>query len=226
MQRIKLVEAALGLLGQPIPLRRQLFEVVVDVLLELPDAFRGEGMRDGLAFARVLVAVAGVEDATLDGDEGVVVFPVSTPSQKSGQPFIAFLFPSPKSPPLVLFFSVMRIDRSHNVRFQKAGAVAVDDGDRIRVSDGDLIRGDAHQRAVLLMQLMHGEVTTTSTTFVHVPEVGELGQKRSRDVLNLVVAEVWEKEVEQRGHEQQPRAKEKGKKHCFSDPLSPASCKG
>lgn len=33
-------------------------------------------MRDGFALAGVLCAVAGVEEAALDGDEGVIVVPV------------------------------------------------------------------------------------------------------------------------------------------------------
>jgi len=43
------------------------------VLLELADALLAEGVRDDLAFASVLVAVAGVEQAAADGNEGIVV---------------------------------------------------------------------------------------------------------------------------------------------------------
>jgi hypothetical protein len=50
---------------------------VVDVLLELADGFGAEGVRDGFAFAGVLCAVAGVEEPTADGDEGVVVVAVA-----------------------------------------------------------------------------------------------------------------------------------------------------
>jgi hypothetical protein len=46
----------------------------VDVLLELADGFRGEGVRDDLPFAGVFGAVARVEETALDADEGVVVF--------------------------------------------------------------------------------------------------------------------------------------------------------
>lgn len=52
------------------------FEVAVDVLFELADGFGGEGVRDGFALAGVFGAVAGIEQAALDGDEGVVVFTV------------------------------------------------------------------------------------------------------------------------------------------------------
>jgi hypothetical protein len=47
----------------------------VDVLLELAYGFCAEGVRDGLAFARVFGTVPRVEEAALDGDEGVVIFP-------------------------------------------------------------------------------------------------------------------------------------------------------
>lgn len=53
---------------------------MVDVLLELAHAFGAEGVGNGLALARVLGSVAGVKQATLDRDEGVVVFPVKQQS--------------------------------------------------------------------------------------------------------------------------------------------------
>ena len=56
-----------------VPLRCQLLEVVVDVLLELTDGLRGERMRHGLALTGVFGTVAGIEKATMDGDEGIVV---------------------------------------------------------------------------------------------------------------------------------------------------------
>lgn len=59
-----------------VPLALQLLEIVVDVLLELADGFCGESVGDGLALAGVLGAVARVEEAAADGDEGVVVVAV------------------------------------------------------------------------------------------------------------------------------------------------------
>ena len=44
---------------------------------ELADAFRGEGVGDGLALAGVFCSVSGVEETALDGDEGVVEIPSS-----------------------------------------------------------------------------------------------------------------------------------------------------
>lgn len=70
--------ARVGLgVGDAVPLGAEQLEVGVDVLLELADRLGAEGVRDGLALARVLGAVARVEEAAADGDEGVVVFPVS-----------------------------------------------------------------------------------------------------------------------------------------------------
>lgn len=43
------------------PLLGKKLEIRVDVLLELPNGFGGEGVRDDLALARVLCSVAGVE---------------------------------------------------------------------------------------------------------------------------------------------------------------------
>jgi hypothetical protein len=54
----------------------QLLEVVVDVLFELAHGFGGEGVADGFALSCVLGAVACVEEAAANGDEGIVVLAV------------------------------------------------------------------------------------------------------------------------------------------------------
>ena len=46
------------------------------VLLELADGLGAEGVGHGLALAGVLRAVASVEEAAPDGDEGVVVLAI------------------------------------------------------------------------------------------------------------------------------------------------------
>lgn len=71
--------AGLGVLlrlGELGPFAHEHVEVAVDVLLELADGFGAEGVRDDLALARVFGAVACVEEAALDADEGVVIFTV------------------------------------------------------------------------------------------------------------------------------------------------------
>jgi hypothetical protein len=62
--------------GELVPFRVKELEVGVDVGLELADTFRAEGVRDNFAFAGVLGAITGVEEAASDADEGIVVFSV------------------------------------------------------------------------------------------------------------------------------------------------------
>lgn len=45
----------------------------MDILLELADVLRTEGVGDCLALARVLIAIAGIEEPSLNGDECIVV---------------------------------------------------------------------------------------------------------------------------------------------------------
>lgn len=54
----------------------QLLQVVCHVLLELADALRAENVRDSLAFAGMFGAIARVEEASLNGDEGVIIVAV------------------------------------------------------------------------------------------------------------------------------------------------------
>ena len=56
-----------------IPLFDELLEITCYVLLELANALGAEGVRDSFPFTRVFGAVACVEEASLDRDEGVVV---------------------------------------------------------------------------------------------------------------------------------------------------------
>lgn len=46
------------------------------VLLELADALGAEGVRDSFSFAGMLCTVTGIEKASLDRDEGVVIVAV------------------------------------------------------------------------------------------------------------------------------------------------------
>ena len=73
VQRIKLVVSAIGLLAPAVPLRGQLLKIVVNVLLKLANGLRAECVRDDLALSCVLGSVTGVEEAALDGDEGIVI---------------------------------------------------------------------------------------------------------------------------------------------------------
>nr|GFD58426.1 hypothetical protein [Tanacetum cinerariifolium] len=73
VQRIKLgVLPSACLLIDPVPALRQQLEVVVNVLLKLADGLGTERVRDRLALAGMLGAISRVEEASLDGDKGVV----------------------------------------------------------------------------------------------------------------------------------------------------------
>ena len=56
----------------------QHLQVVCDILFELANALGAEGVGDSLAFTRVFGAVTGVEEASLNGDEGVIVVAVES----------------------------------------------------------------------------------------------------------------------------------------------------
>ena len=51
------------------------------------------------------------------------------------------------------------------------------------IRDGHMIWGDADKLPILLMTLVDCVVPPTSATFVHVPEVGELRQEWTGNVL-------------------------------------------
>ena len=101
--------------------------------------------------------------------------------------------------------------------------MAVNNGDRIRVCDRNLVRLDANEFAVLCVCIVDGHVTTAETALVQIPEVGELGEERTGDILNGPVAHVREDEEQQRQGQQGPRCEEQGQEHgagCLSFCLS------
>ena len=51
------------------------------ISFELPDAFRGEGVRDSLTLSGVFCAIASVEKTALNGDENVIVLPFKDQSK-------------------------------------------------------------------------------------------------------------------------------------------------
>lgn len=59
--------------------------------------------------------------------------------------------------------------------------MAVDDGNRIKVRNGDMIRLDANHRPETPVGLVDGLVATSSSAVVHQPHVGEGGRKGSGD---------------------------------------------
>ena len=76
MQTIHLFPPSTSLLRQPIPLLHQLLQIVCHILLKMTNALCAESMRDGFSLPSVFGAITGVEETTLNGDEGVVVVAV------------------------------------------------------------------------------------------------------------------------------------------------------
>lgn len=101
----------------------------------------------------------------------------------------------------------------HLIRFKEPSSVAIDNGNSIRVGNGDLVRRDPHQFAVLCVCFVDGQVSATQTALVQIPEVCELGQERSGDILNRPIAHVREDEEEQRQRQQRPRGEEQRQEH-------------
>ena len=59
---------------ETIPLVNQLPNIETNLRFELHDRLLGEDVGDNLALACMLCAIAGVEDASANGDEGIVEF--------------------------------------------------------------------------------------------------------------------------------------------------------
>jgi hypothetical protein len=91
--------------------------------------------------------------------------------------------------------------------------VAVDDRNGIRVCNRDLVRRDSNQFAVLCMCLMNSQVSATQTALPQIPEVGELGQERSRNILYRPIPHIRENEEQQRQRQQRPRGEEQRQEH-------------
>ena len=51
----------------------QFLKIVGHVLLELGNGFDAESVRDSFAFPRVFGAITGIEEAAVDGNEGIVI---------------------------------------------------------------------------------------------------------------------------------------------------------
>ena len=79
MQRINtriLLSRRGGAVRHTIPLRDKILQVVMHVLFELAYRLGAEGVGNRLAFPCVLRSISGVEETTVDGDEGVIVITI------------------------------------------------------------------------------------------------------------------------------------------------------
>jgi hypothetical protein len=175
----------------------QFLKVVVDILLELADRLGREGMRYGLALACVLCAVACVEEAAADGNEGVVVLSVAM-----------LIFPNPGH----CSFGKGRRDRP-NVRLQETIAMAIYLRNSLRICNADMVRLYPHQGTVFLMRGIDSEISSPSSTMVEQPEVCEGCRERCRDAADGPIAEVGEKVVQDRKEHECIRRYECREKH-------------
>ena len=130
-------------------------------------------MRDGLALAGMLGAVAGVEETAADGDKCVIVLAVT------GQ--------------LLRMLSERVV-----LPLQHAITVAVDYGDRFCVCDTDMVWLDPDHLAILLVRIVDGKIAVSFAGLEEKPEICEGCRERSRYVFDLPIANVWQDIVEDR----------------------------
>ena len=178
-----------------VPLLDQLFEIVLHVGFELCDALDAECVGDGLAFAGVLGAITGIEEAALDGDEGVVIF---TGFDGRG---------------LARASSGSGMTRDEGVPLQPTSTMAVDDTNGFWVRDGDVIGLYSHEWAIFLVGFVDSEEAAPSSALVEEPEVAEGCELGAWDVSNRIVAEVGEEVVEDWEEEESPRREKLIEKH-------------
>lgn len=122
-------------------------------------------MRDSLPLAGVLCSVTCIEQASLNGDESVVV----------------------------LTFSCQTISNRNEdlyVRFQETVAMAVYYRYCFRVCHGYMVRLDPDEGAIFRMRIIHCFIPAPKTALVHEPKVRERSQGRTRDIFQVPSLEI------------------------------------
>ena len=148
-------------------------------------------MRDRFALSRVLGAITGVEEATVDRDEGIVIFAEERDNDEH----------------------IVLSNWSDHVPFQPASAMGVDDGYSIRVRDRDMVWLDPNQLSVLLVGIIDRFESPATPALIKQPEVGESSSARAGDVTNSMGAKV-RKKIEEKGEEEKRGGcEEEGEKH-------------
>jgi len=143
------------------------------VLLELADRLCAEGVRNCLALASVLGAVAGVEETALDGDEGVIVFAADS-----------------------LSACLPCLQCCRNLRLQKTIAMPVNGGYGSIIRDRNMTWLDTDERTIFFVCCVYCQITPAPATLPKKPEVAESCWERRRDITDGIVAEP-RKEVEE-----------------------------
>jgi hypothetical protein len=98
-------------------------------------------MRDGLTFASVLNAIAGIEETALDGNEGIVEI-------TEVLSVVGFLPPSSFSG-----------NSAKDVRFQEAIPMSVDYRNCIFIRNTDMVRLYPNQLSILLVCIIHSLIS-------------------------------------------------------------------
>ena len=91
--------------------------------------------------------------------------------------------------------------------------MAVDNLNGITICDGDMIRLDSNNLAVLFVSGIDGEVASPTTGLVHKPQIGEGGGKGGGNLAEGICAEVGEEVVQDWCEEEYPRREKGGDKH-------------
>lgn len=129
-----------GTLRYPVPLFDQLLQIVCYVLLELADAFGAESVRDSLPLSCVLSSISGVEETSLDRDEGIVIVTVKDSPVSKLKLIKAALLGKPLETCLPL---------------QPTTRQTVDDRDSLWICHTHMIRLYPHQGSISLVCLIN-----------------------------------------------------------------------
>lgn len=140
-------------------------------------------MGDDFALAGVFGAVARVEEAAADGDEGIV--------KVADHICIVSITWSLSST-----LRQVRTGRGVYLRLEKPIAMSINSLNRLVVGYTNMVRLDAHQGPHLLVQLVNHLVSVPLSTHLEQPYVGELRGKWRGDVAEVSVCyKVWIQKV-------------------------------
>lgn len=154
--------------GNAVPLLHEQLNVAVDILFELANGLHTEGMRHGLALARMFRPVARVEQSTADGDKGIIEVPTQRQLVSIGH--------------FRLQLAALGA-RTGDIRLEETVSVPIDHRNGRIIRNGDIPRGETDQFSILLVGFVHGEKAMALSRLQHQPEVGEAGHAGGRNVM-------------------------------------------
>jgi hypothetical protein len=169
LRSVQRIVVAFGSVGTLIPLLTELLEIAMDVLFELADGLGGECVRNSLALAGVLSTIARVEESTADRDEGIIVVTVR----------------------MLVLTSCSSYTKCCILPLQKPIPMRVDHRYSLSVCNGDMIWLQPDKCPILLMRIMHSEISRAFPRLQQQPKVGELCGEWTRDIAYLPVAYIW-----------------------------------